>query len=380
MKEIDELKPMLYELSKEIFENPETAYEEYKASKLLSETLEKEGFEVKKDICNIETAFKAQYGEGKVKIAFLAEYDALPGVGHGCGHNIIAAAALGAGMALKRAIEKKNLDATVYVIGCPAEEAEGAKVLFAEKGVFDDVDLALMIHPGNKTLITEHFLAIKELRFKFYGKPSHAAASPEEGINALDGVIQTFNSINALRQHLREDVRIHGIITHGGDAPNIVPKYAEAYFFVRATDNEYLEETLKKVKNCAKGASTATGAELTIEEGKGYKAFYPNKVLADLFEKHLRSMDITIDEPDEFGGQGSSDIGNVSCVVPSLHPFIRITEEELRGHSQEFARAAISGKGNEAILIGAEAMVLTALDIIEETKLLKEVKDTFLPR
>jgi amidohydrolase len=380
MKEVDQLKQLLFSVSKEVFENPETAYQEYKASTLLTDILEKEGFEVKKDICGYETAFTAKYGTGKIKIAFLAEYDALPDIGHGCGHNIIAAAGLGAGIALKNIVEKEHLDATVYVIGCPGEEAEGAKVAFAEEGVFDDVDCALMIHPANRTLITEGFLAIRELRFKFYGEASHAAAFPEKGINALDGVIQTFNGINALRQHLREDVRIHGIIIHGGDAPNIVPAYAEAYFFVRATDNEYLEQVLKKVKNCAQGASAATGAELTIEEGKGYKAFYPNKILADIFEKNLRSLGVAIDEPKKFGGLGSSDIGDVSCVIPCLHPFIRVTEKELGGHSPEFAAAAISERGNDVIIIGAEAMVLTALDILNDPTLLEKVKEEFVPR
>ncbi|HDN81319.1 MAG TPA: M20 family peptidase [Methanomicrobia archaeon] len=380
MKEIEKLKPLLYSTSRKIFENPETAYKEYKASKLLIETLKKEGFGVERNICGYETAFIARYGKGKVKIAFLAEYDALPEIGHGCGHNIIASASLGAGIALKRLIEKNGLDAAVYVIGCPGEEAEGAKVKFSEEGVFRDIDVVMMIHPSDRTLIKERFLAIRELRFKFYGKPSHAAASPEEGINALDGVILTYNNINALRQHLREDVRIHGIITSGGAAPNIVPDYAEAYFFVRAVDNEYLKKVLEKVKNCAMGARKATGTELKIEMGKGYKAFYPNNTLAEIFEKNIKSLGVTIDKSKEFGGLGSSDIGNVSCVVPSIHPFIRISDKELRSHSKEFAQAAISEKGNEAIMIGAKAMFLTALDIIENPELLKKIKAEFVPR
>ena len=378
--EIEELKPLLNSVSKEIFENPETAYKEYKASKLLIETLKKEEFEVKKNICGYETAFMAQYGKGKMKIAFLAEYDALPEIGHGCGHNIIASAGIGAGIAFKKLIEKNDLDATVYVLGCPGEEAEGAKVAFSEEGIFRDIDVVMMIHPADRTLIKERFLAIRELRFKFYGKTSHAAASPEKGINALDGVILTYNNINALRQHLREDVRIHGIITSGGAAPNIVPDYAEAYFFVRATDNEYLEKMLKKVKNCAIGASKATGTELKIEMGKGYKAFYPNDTLADIFEKNIKSLGITVDKPKEFGGLGSSDIGNVSCVVPSIHPFIKISDKELRSHSKEFAQASISEKGYGAIMIGAKAMILTALDIIENPELLKKIKAEFVPR
>jgi len=380
VKEIEELKPLLYSVSKEIFENPETAYKEYRASKILTETLKKEGFNVEKNICGYETAFIAKYGEGDVKIAFLAEYDALPGIGHGCGHNIIASASLGAGIALKRLIEKENLNATVYVTGCPGEEAEGAKVKFAEEGIFKGIDVAMMIHPSDKTLIKEKFLAIKEVRFKFYGRASHAAASPEKGINALDGVILTYNNINALRQHLREDVRIHGIITEGGSAPNIVPEYAEAYFFVRATDNEYLEETLKKVKKCAEGAALATGAKLEIELGKGYKAFYPNNTLAEVFEKNLKSLGIKIDMPKEFGGLGSSDIGDVSCVVPTIHPFISISDKELRAHSKEFAEASISERGNNAIIIGAEAMLLTSLDIIKNPDLLKRIKEEFVPR
>ncbi len=380
MKEIEKLKPLLYSVSKEIFENPETAYKEYRSSKILTEILKKEGFNVEKNICGYETAFIAKYGEGDVKIAFLAEYDALPGIGHGCGHNIIASASLGAGIALKRLIEKENLNATVYVIGCPGEEAEGAKVKFAEEGIFKGIDVAMMIHPSDKTLIKEKFLAIKEVRFKFYGRASHAAASPEKGINALDGVILTYNNINALRQHLREDVRIHGIITEGGSAPNIVPEYAEAYFFVRATDNEYLEETLKKVKKCAEGAALATGAKLEIELGKGYKAFYPNNTLAEVFEKNLKSLGIKIDEPKEFGGLGSSDIGDVSCVVPTIHPFISISDKELRLHSKEFAEASISERGNNAIIIGAEAMLLTSLDIIKNPDLLKRIKEEFVSR
>ncbi len=379
-EEIKELKPLLYSVSKEIFENPELAYKEYQASKLLTKTLKNEDFKVEKEICGYETSFRAQYGNGNTKVAFLAEYDALPKIGHGCGHNIIAAAALGAGIALKRRIEKDNLNATVYVIGCPGEEAEGAKVKFAEEGVFDDIDVAMMIHPSTRNLTERGSLAIKEMRFKFHGKPTHAAASPEHGINALDGVILTFNNINALREHLREDVRIHGIITHGGDAPNIVPKYAEAYFFVRAMDSEYLIEVLDKVKNCAKGASTTTGADVEIEVGKGYKAFNPSGPLAKTFREHLQSLGIKLDTPKKYGGMGSSDIGDVSCVVPCIHPYIKIAEEDVKGHSEEFAQAAISEKGNEAIVIGANAMLGTALDVIEDSELLKKIKDVFVPR
>ncbi len=361
VKQIEGLKGDIIEISDRIHKNPELGFEEYKACAWLTAMLSEHGFEVEKGVAGLDTAFRATFTGTKEypKIALLAEYDALPEIGHACGHNIIAASSVGAAIALS----KLSLPGTIVVLGTPAEEGGGGKVTMVEQGIFKDIEAAMMIHPADKNLVWKGSLATKKIIMKFKGKLAHAAANPQKGINALDAVIQTFNNINALRQHLTEDIRIHGIITHGGIRPNIVPDYAEAHFYVRALDDNYLLEMLEKVKNCARGAALGQGAKVDFEVERGYKSRKLHHTLVEAFRSNLMALGVTPDAPPEYGGMGSSDIGDVSHVVPAIHPYISITEGELASHSHEFAEAACSEKGHQGLLVGAKALAMTAIDL-----------------
>ncbi|RLG97348.1 hypothetical protein DRO27_00200, partial [Candidatus Bathyarchaeota archaeon] len=288
-KVIDQLRPQLVDLAAKIHEHPETKFEEIKASHWLSEAAKEAGFKVEKPVGELDTAFRATYignmGESSPTVAFLAEYDALPKIGHACGHNLIGTASLGAALGLAR--EMGDLPGCIQLIGTPGEEGGGGKVILTEAGIFDGIDAAMMFHPSGKTVLWKHALARHKLSIEFFGKSSHAASYPEKGINALDATIQTFNSINALREHIADDARIHGIITDGGESPNIVPDHSEALFYVRALDDVYCDELLEKVKDCARGAVTATGARVNLELQGSYKSLRPNMTLARTFKHNL---------------------------------------------------------------------------------------------
>ncbi len=283
---IDEYSKRLIEISEFIHGNPELGFEEYKSSKILIEDLQKNDFIVEKNTAGLKTAFKAvaRGKEGGPAIAFLAEYDALSGIGHACGHNIIGTASLGAGIAIKSII--KQLNGSVYVFGTPAEEGGGGKIKMLEKGAFEGIDVSLMMHPFNKTYTFLPSLAVKPIEFIFHGQAAHAAISPEEGINALDAVVQTYNAINALRLHLPDDVRIHGVITDGGLAPNIISARAAVKYAVRTKNQNYLDELLDKVKACAKGAALATGTTLEIDQSwAGYDSLKNNIPIENTIKK-----------------------------------------------------------------------------------------------
>lgn len=270
--QVEALAPVLLHLSHRIHANPELGHEERQASAWCAELLSEHGFEVTAPFGGLETAFRARavVGRPRPAIAFLAEYDALPGMGHACGHNIIGASAVGAGIALARTLENLGITATVLVDGTPAEETRGGKIPLVEQGFYRDVDVALAMHPYSGSSAGSSCLGVKRMTFSFHGRAAHAAAEPHKGVNALDAVIQTFNNINALRQHVKPDVRIHGIITQGGQASNIVPDFAEAVFSARSADMTYFAEVVGKVIACARGAALATGATLDIEENQTY--------------------------------------------------------------------------------------------------------------
>lgn len=374
--ELDGLSGKLRDLGEKIFENPELKFEEYKAMNWLTEALEEKGFSVEREIGGLETSFigRCPNGSEGPTVAFLCEYDALPGLGHACGHNLIATIGLGAGLALCSVMDE--LDGQVVVIGTPAEEGGGGKIDLVEAGIFDEVDVAMMVHPSDKTLVGRGSLGVQELTMDFYGKSAHAASQPEEGINALDAVISTFNNINALREHIKESSRIHGVITDGGEKPNIVPDHAAACFYVRAAEMTDLEELLKKVKNCAEAGALAAGAELEItEERTRYGPIRPNAVLVELFGDNLKDLGEEIEEHE--GGMGSTDMGNVSQEVPAIHPYIKIAEEETPGHSKEFANASNSDKGYSAMVTAAKALAMTGVDVLGNDENLQAVKKEF---
>ncbi|MFA9423250.1 MAG: M20 family metallopeptidase [Sedimentibacter sp.] len=375
---INNLEPELNELSLEIYNNPELGYEEFKACKLHKDILRKHGFTVEDNFSGVETGFKAEYRSSKegITIAYMAEYDALPGIGHGCGHNILGTVSTGAGIILKQIIDE--IGGTVIVFGTPAEETSGAKVTYVENHEFDQVDIALMAHPASAYTKSGTSLALEPIQFEFFGKTSHAAASPEKGINALDAAIQTFNSINALREHIKSDSRVHGVILDGGKAANVVPDYSKSQFYVRSTSKSYNMELLEKIKNCARGAALATGTELKITKYEfNYDNMVTNQILSNLFsDKIYEVAGIEMKEPSK--STGSLDAGQVSQVCPTIHPYFDITNDtNIIGHTREMAHCTLTDYAKEQMKNTIAALVLTAAEVIQNQKLYDEIKYEF---
>lgn len=374
---IDEMQAELIEISAALHANPEIAFQEFKSAALLCDTCEKHGFTVERGVGGLETAFRAEArgsGPGPT-IAILAEYDALAGLGHACGHNIIGTSAIAAGIAVKSVLAQ--VPGRVVVIGTPAEEGGGGKILLLERGVFRDVDAAMMVHPSGYTMTNRGSLASNRLKIEFTGKAAHAAAAPEDGINALEAVILTFNNINALRLHFRADARIHGIITHGGTAANIIPEFAAAEFSVRAGTQGYAARVLEGVIHCAEGGATATGARLKYTVEPGYADIVPNGVMAQLFANNWRSIGVQVHEPRPNERIGSTDMGNVSHALPAIHPYIAIAPDGTPGHSIAFREAAISPEGHAGLLNAAKGMAMTTIDLLNEPQLMQQVKLEF---
>ena len=361
---VESQRQQLIQLSLNIHDNPELGFKEEKASAWLASYLEDSGFHVERGIAGLATAFRATYGQGSPTIALLAEYDALPKIGHGCGHNIIAASAVGAAVASKSIIDQ--LGGSIVVMGTPGEEVFGGKIDMVRAGTFKEIDVAMLVHPEVRNMPTEEALACSSLEAEFFGRPAHAAGQPHKGINALDAMILAFTSINSLRQHIRGDARIHGIITDGGEAPNIVPAHSAAVFLVRALDDDYLAELKDKVLNCFTGASVASGARLEYRwRDRNYAPMKSNMVLAELFKQNLESLGRQVETCDSHFGLGSTDMGNVSQVVSSIHPTIAIAPREVLIHTPEFAAAAASQAGHEGLMDAAKAMAMTVADILQ---------------
>ena len=365
----------LIQLSLNIHDNPELGFEEEKASAWLTGYLEDNEFHVERGIAGVATAFRATYGQGSPRIALLAEYDALPKIGHGCGHNIIAASAVGAAVGSKPIIDR--LGGNIVVLGTPGEEVFGGKLDMVQAGVFKEIDVAMIVHPGVRNVVTMQALACTGVEAEFFGQPAHASAEPHKGVNALEAMILAFTSINSLRQHIKEEARIHGIITDGGEAPNIVPAHSAAEFYVRAPDNEYLDELKSKVSNCFIGASTASGARLEYHwDDIAFDSMKNNETLAELFKQNLESLGRHVEAFNPEFGLGSTDMGNVSQVVPSIHPTIAIASPEVLGHTPEFAAAAASEAGHEGLMDAANALAMTVADILQP-EMLDEIRQEF---
>ena len=384
VSEVDQILPRLIEMSDWIGEHPELGSEEYKASKLLASELEKHGFIVELGILGMNTAFRATYSgkKGGPRIAILSEYDALPGVGHGCGHNIIGTAGIGAGIAVSKLIDE--LKGEVIVLGTPAEEghgpSSGAKKRMAEQGVFDDIDVAMMIHPTSGiTNVSGGFLAISGVNIVFKGKPSHAAASPHEGVNALNAAMITFMAVHANRQQLRRDANavIHGIITEGGLASNIIPDRAVLRFGVRSSDDSYVPELIKMVENSARGAAIATGCKVEITSSPGLKSKIGNKALEELFYSIFQQLGEPVEDPVITASKppsGSTDFAEVTHIIPGIHPMVSIAPESVAGHSYELAEATFSEAGHHGLEIGTKAMAIATMEILSNNTLLEKIK------
>jgi amidohydrolase len=354
----------LREISDFMYHNPELGNCEFEAVKKIISFLQENNFSVKHPVLNIETAFKAVYDSGKpgASVAFLCEYDALPEIGHACGHNMIGAMSAGAGVILSKISDETG--GKIFVFGTPAEETNGAKVAMTDEGLFNGITAAMMIHPSSDTRESGTSAAMEALQFNYKGLTAHAAGCPEKGINALNSVIQLFNGIDALRQHVTPDVRIHGIISKGGVAANIVPDEAEAQFYIRSATKENLAAVKDKVVKIAEGAAFMTGAVLEISNYElSYDDLKTNKDLSDAYNANLRELGITKIEPPH-NGAGSSDIGNVSNVVPTIHPYIGISNSSIVGHTREFASATITNFAHERLLTGALALAYTGYDVL----------------
>ncbi len=375
-KSINDNKDKAINLNDYLADNPELSTKEYLASKKIVEMLREEGYKVEFPFCNLETAFKAQYGDGSKlrNVAIMVEYDALPEIGHACGHCTSAAISILAGLSLKELEEE--LDANIQIIGTPNEEAGGYKLDLIKAGAFDKCDMAIMIHLYGENLISPNAYAIKGATYAFKGVPAHAASSPWEGKNALNGVQLMFHAIDMLRQHVKPDVKIHGVVRDGGLAPNIVPENASAEFFFRSMDKDYLDLMMEKIDDCAKGAAIAT--QTTYEKHNGDIMFYNLKknktgeeVLAETFEE------LGLEEGDTSRPFGSTDAGNVSFVCPTFHPTIQISKSNPQIHTREFESLVKSKEAHEAIVVGAKVLALQILKVFTSDEIFKSMQEDF---
>jgi amidohydrolase len=357
----------LWEVALALHRDPETAFAEHRAAERLCAELS--GFEVQRGIAGMPTAFLARHGTGtRPTVALLLEYDALPGLGHACGHNLIAAAGLGAALTVRDALPEP--DGTLLVVGTPAEEGGGGKIIEVAHGVFDDVDAALMFHPGAHDWTWAPLTAQVELTVSYRGRAAHPTGNPTEGIDALAALIQLFTTIGAIRPRLPAGAHIQGIITHGGDATNIVPDHADGRFGLRALTTNALDDLAEQLTTMANAVATATGTTATItREREPYHHFRNNTVLAERFAGHLAAGGITLTEPAPGVYLGSSDIGNVSTTVPAIHPFVAIVDADQTDHTPEFAAAAASDRGRRTMLAAAGALAATAIDVLTDPRL-----------
>ncbi len=388
---VDTLSDELISISQDVHAHPELNYEEFYASALLADALARHGFQVERGCGGIQTAFRATLKGGAgpgPTLAFLAEYDALPDIGHGCGHNLIAISTIGAALALKDLMP--NLPGRIEVLGTPAEEGGGGKIRMIDAGVFSKVDVALSSHPASNRTVIPNSIPIEEswslamvgYRFAYHGKATHAAVSPHHGINALNSVIHLFTGIDALRQHLREDVRIHGIITDGGRAPNIVPDFAAANFMLRSRDREYLGEVVERVRQVAEGAATLTGATLEVLDAHPpYENVRPNEPLARAARHYAEAVGMNVHDPRPGSrGGASTDFGNVSQRVPSFAISFAVSEDQIPGHSIAMTEAALSDLAHESALDVAKSLSLTCIDALTNPDFLRAVRADFEAR
>ncbi len=361
--------PVVRDIASRIFAHPELRFEEQRAATWLCEAIEAEGVSVERGTGGLPTAFRARVGDGAgPRVAILAEYDALPEIGHACGHNLIAGGALGAFLAIARA--RPALRGTIEIIGTPAEEGGGGKIKLLEAGVFEGVAAAIMFHPYDRDVLAQPSLASNWISLRFKGEPSHAAMAPWEGKSALTAALATMHLVDAQRVHLRDGVRVHGVVVDGGQAVNIIPERAIVDYAVRASTFAELSVVRALVERSARGAAMACGVELEIEERGGYKDLRPNFPLARRFGEHLASLGRPAREVDPALSMGSTDMGDLSHVIPSIHPLIAICDEgETMCHERSFARYAGGERGADSMIVAAQALALTAVDVLRDADL-----------
>jgi amidohydrolase len=383
---VEENRDRLEGIARYLYENPELGSEEEKAAERLTEELEKADFIVEREIAGISTAFKATYNsdERGARVAVIAEYDALPGVGHGCGHNLIAASAIGAGIAASMAME--GLKGEIMVVGTPAEEGHGryagSKAILVEKGFWDDIDAAIMLHPSTSWGVGNQSLGIWFIKMEFKGQTSHAAVDPHRGVNALNAATLAYMAIHMLRQEAKRDANlvIHGIISEGGSASNIIPDRAVCDFGVRSSQEDYLEQMVDKVENCAQGAALATGTQVKVNKKKLYSSKKLNIPLIRVLWKNYDELGLPLqDWKESIRGMplASTDFGDVSQRIPVAGSYIKIAPEGTPGHSIQMADASVSEEGIEAMITGTKALANTIIELLSDQEILEEAKEYF---
>lgn len=372
---VDAERAALTKLSNDIHANPELRFEEHKAAAWIAGLLQARGFEVEHGIAGMPTALRAKRGTAGPRIAILGEYDALPDIGHACGHNLIAASAVGAFLGASAAREQANAPGELVFLGTPAEEGGGGKIKMIQSGVFEGVDAAMMFHPFDRDMLMHVALASAWISMKFIGAPAHAAAAPHDGKSALQACMDTFRLIDGQRLRFRDGVRVHGIISNGGQAVNIVPETAACEFSVRARDAAELARVRRIVENCAKAAALASDVEVEINGRTGYRDMKNNVSLARRLGEHLSALGRPARETDDRVGAGSTDMGDVSHVVPSIHPYLAIVDEnEALCHQHAFAHAAASERGLSTAFTAAKALARTAVELLVDAELRASVK------
>lgn len=371
---LDELDRQLRGLNLKIHEHPEFGFEEHKASEWLTEFLSARGFEVERGIAGLATAFKASYaGRSKApRVALMVEYDALPETGHGCGHSMIGPIGAGAATALKDIWP--DLPGEVMVIGTPAEEEGGGKVFMVKQGVFNSLDAVAIAHPTNMTMIGGTSLAMKALEIEFLGKPAHACSNPQMGVNALSALVHTFNLIDGQRQQFHKDVRVNGVITNGGEAPNIIPGYASAKFQIMAPDDRMLESVVARVTASAEAAATAIGADVRLRETIHYQNKLPSAALGKVFAKSLFDEGFPLEEDPGDLGWGYTDTGDVSHVAPTVSIYFRIAGPGVFNHTLEFSEAVKGEQGQEARLRVTKAVACALVDLFSDPSIFAEAQ------
>lgn len=363
LQEVDRRADLLVDVSRRIHARPELAFEERYAHELLTDVLAAEGLATTRSAYGLETAFAARAGSSGPLVAVLCEYDALPEIGHACGHNVIAAAGLGAGLAAAALAEE--LGGRVVVLGSPAEEGGGGKVFMARQGAFEGVDAAMMVHPADADLDEMHTVAVQPCTVEYEGVAAHAAAFPHLGRNALDAAVLGYVNISALRQHLAPHQQVHGILLETGQRPNVVPAHASAQWYVRAADLEQLVPLKDRVEACLAAGASAAGCEMTLRwHDPAYADLVGNEVLGALYAANSAALGrpVAASSPDR-RVVGSTDMGNVSHLVPSIHPMIQVAPPGVGIHTPEFATHAASPSGDRAVLDGARAMAATIVDL-----------------
>ena len=378
VKEIEKHSQDLKKVSVEIWSNPELNYNEHKAHAVLTNFLEGKGFNVERSYLGIQTAFRATFGDSTgPTICVICEYDALPEIGHACGHNLIAEAGIAAALGIKAALELHGAPkGLLTIMGTPAEEGGGGKIKLIEKGAFENIDVAMMVHPSPINMVRCEMLALVSLEVTFHGKAAHAAAFPWEGVNALDAAVMAYNNISVLRQQMKPTWRVHGIISNGGAKPNIIPELTKMEYYLRAQTRAEVKDLYAKVVACYESAAKATGCTFEVNEAVFYEDVVSNPTLSELYETNSTSLGVIyghlVDLP-----CGSTDMGNVSYVVPSIHPLYKIGDGSQVNHTREFTAITNTPEAHQNTLTAAKAMSMTAVDLLTNPTVLGQIKKEF---